>query len=1218
MQAAQELPASQTRSASNPRGPHSHQVAVAVGHAHPQDGSPNLANAISPLGILGSTSTAACSHIYTVDTALSASEDATDSVHALGMAEDDFSGVQFSEVFWVLPEWEAPFSPDSSAHGAASASQAAIAWLERFGLDAASSDASALPAKSTNGYHGSFHEQMAESDSAAGQLDVAVSQVRALGDLVLSMQVLLREARDKHSALSEDLRHASACLQHLQLAEQAWKLEQALIPADADAGATRGAEVQDADAAQLQVTEAALHDALRREGQLMGEVISLEPAAPVPEEDVDIPWISRTAGGDETPEVMQHAASVSAAAQHRGSAEAEEAEKPGESVTLSAAGSSQAAAKPEQLRHAHTVIAELSARLAELECCNALLEDQLAKGASDLIKSGPQDRWLAVSFPWDVTASAEDEGSLPQDSTPAKAEIESLEDAGPTASPENLAMGSLADDFLTAGQLDDLSSTELAEDVGFAFAPAGHTTGTQGGVPLADDLTDQAPVQSRGPHLSRDRAEGDAVGDVSDGEGQRAVSRLHDYAPPQLGHLSPATASEKHASSALAPPGPIAKVWRKARPEAPHTANDMPGLMSFSRLSAAEEQSNRLAATHAELERCLLHAQNQLRDFAGAASADMPAPAAQSFHAAQEALTQVVAEVRSTGAQHTAELLLGRASAGSLSLCTPSQGSPGRLDSTQAPCSAPGMEFEIAAWKARLARTAEQLADSERCREHLEQQLLDVGEARHKAHLNGLHDSPGLRAEAAGSMAKLAWLAHQPAESERCRGSLQQRLIDLEDANLTTGSSTSKPAGQSATQSSAHESLEAEQALSGSAEPPVKRDIASVLGLPSRGGSQASPERKRSTTLEAATSEVAALRVAMTQSESIFLDLEAQLRAAFEREAASQHRIAALEQEQELKQAGTHARLTPVVQADIAQDDKSALVPFVQHQSSALDVTMMELQSQEAGAIVLYGSGSVQKAAQQDMPADTASHQMQVSTVQLRAALLQVSDAERVIERLHDQLFDQHVLITELRLGLSASGQLDETLDGTFNLRATEVKTRASSKAPQGDNPVSDSLLKAAIVEEIPLSSTSQQDAAGSSLLIADVSKALQVPSTTTSATGISDLQKAAKPVPGSARISQLAVTCALIAGQTECPEVLYALMMSEDSTPVQYSQTTHTDSVPAQLEKTWHSQGDAVSEHTASAYSASQRMRENPLFLQGTHQINPAKRPCTVYIVNV
>lgn len=1192
MQAAPEVPASKMRGANNPRGPHIHQTAVAARHAHPQNGSLNLAEAVLLHGILGTTSSPAPSLDDTGMPASRASENAAEPLNAPGMAKDDFSGVHVSEVFWALPDWEAPSSPSASADGAPSASQAAIAWPE-----AVLFDTSLQPAEPRSGCQGNIHEQTAKSCGTAGQLDVAISQVRALWDLVLHMQGQLREAHDEQSTLSEDLMHASACLQHLQLAEQAWELEQALQAADMDPRTTRGAEVQDSDAAQLQVTEAALHDALHSEGQLIAEIIRLQPASPDSEAESDTPLLPYTAGGDRTPGIMRHITSASAAAQHHGSAQAEEYETSRGGVTVSAAGNSQAAAKPEQLRHAHSVIAELSARLAELECCNALLQDQLASCASDLVKSGPQDRWLADSFPWDVRASAEDEGKLLQDLTFAKAVVASMQDAGPTATAEYLANSSFADDILAACQLGYPSSTELAEDVGSASEPAGDTTGTQGGIPLAHDLTDQAPVQNRGPHLSRDRVKSDAVPDAADGEGQIAVSGFRSYPAPQLRHHSPTTVSKKHASLAPATPGNAAQIWPNLTPEVPHTRTDLGGHMSFSQLSAAEEQSNRLAATHAELERCLLHAQNQLRDFAGAARADVPALAVQSFYAAQEALPQAVAEVRGTEVQHTPELLLCRASARSLSLGISIQGSLGHMDGRQAPRYAAGIESKIAAWEARLARTAEQLAESERCREHLEQQLLDMGEARHKAHLHALQDSPDPRLEVADSTAKLELLAHQLAESERCRDSLQQQLMDLGEASFTTGSSTIKPSGKAATQRAPHEDLKADQALSGSAGLPVRRDTALVGNFFSGRGSQASPAREPGTTLEAATSEVAALRVAMTQSESIFLDLEAQLRAAFEREAASQHRIAALEQE--LKQAGMHARPASVAQSDTAHHTRSALVPFVQHQSSALDITMVQPQFLEAGAIVVYNSENLQKGTQQDMPADTASSQMQLLTAQLRAALQRLSDAERVSERLHDQLFNQHVLITELRLGLSAPGQSNETLDATLSPPATCVKAEASSKALQGDNPVSNSPLKVAIVEEIPLSNAPQLGPEGEFLLIADVSRALQVPSLTTSAASISDLHTTAKlAIPGSAHISQLAITCALIAGQTECPEELFTILMSEDSTPVSHSQTLHTDSVPARFDnRTRRSQGDAVSEHTTKARNS---MRENPLFIQG------------------
>ena len=1082
--------------------------------------------------ILGGPHIPASSPQDAASTAMRGSRKAAESPHLSGMAKDNFSCVQFSEVFWALPEHEAPASRSGSQFGAAFPSQAGKAWPRIVGLNAVVSDTSSESAERAFGSQEHVPERDAQSDEAGGELGVAKSQLQALQDLVLSLQTQLSDAHHKQSALNEQLRHTSACLKHLQQAQQAWELERALQATRMDAGQLTESEVQDSHAAaQTQMVEAALQEALLQEGQLMAEIISLQPVSAMPETESEVLQLSDKPREGRTPDVLQSAADASSAAGDNASPTTKELEVPQQSTKVGTVASSQAAAKPEQLRHARSVIAELSAKLAELECCNALLQDQLAISASDLIKSGPQHTWLADSFPWEAQATAESGDKSPQDSTLAESAVDITQDAESIAPDEEiLAVSRLQDESLEWGH----SGTDLAGDVATFRDAAGHTAGLQ----------------------------------------------------------EPFTASEEHAPSAAAPAGPgqVEDTWPDAQPNKTPNLTESAGSeaarMSFSRLSAAEEQNARLAATHAELERHLLHAQNQLREFQGAASAHMSTP---DVHAAQEALTQAVAGIRSTGPQKAPQMLLNRASAEPLRISASSQGPRGHLNGTQALSDAADMESELAASKARLARTAEHLAESERCRDHLEQQLLDVGEARHNEHLHGLQYSTGLRADVADSTAKLALLTQQLAESERCRDRLQQQLLDLGEARLMADLSGDQPTRQPANTS---------QAVSSSAEAPARRDVA-MLESSAGEGSQSAAEREPGTTLEAATSEVAALRVAMTQSESIFLDLEAQLRAAFEREAASQLRIAALEQE--LKQAGIHARPASVVQPAMTPVDSSALVPFVYHQSLATDITMMQPQSQEARAVVVYGSKNSQKAAQQNRPADDSTQQTRLLTAQLRAALQQVSDAETVIERLHDQLFNQHALITELRLAQSASGQSSGIPDAS--LGAAAVKAEAGSKALQLEYPASSILLNMAIVEEIPTDSVLQPGTAGEMQLTADESKVLQVSVATASAASIVGFQTAAKPtLPGSAHISQLAVTCALIAGQTEFPEELYSLVTSRDTESVS-SQGADIGRVLAWSDDARHSQSDAVREHTASAHSASQRMRENPLFLQGKHQ---------------
>ena len=365
--------------------------------------------------ILGGPHIPASSPQDAASTAMRGSRKAAESPHLSGMAKDNFSCVQFSEVFWALPEHEAPASRSGSQIGAAFPSQAGKAWPRIVGLDAVVSDTSSESAERAFGSQEHVPERDAQSDEAGGELGVAKSQLQALQDLVLSLQTQLSDAHHKQSALNEQLRHTSACLKHLQQAQQAWELERALQATRMDAGQLTESEVQDSHAAaQTQMVEAALQEALLQKGQLMAEIISLQPVSAMPETESEVLQLSDKPREGRTPDVLQSAADASSAAGDNASPTTKELEVPQQSTKVGTVASSQAAAKPEQLRHARSVIAELSAKLAELECCNALLQDQLAISASDLIKSGPQHTWLADSFPWEAQATAESGDKSPR------------------------------------------------------------------------------------------------------------------------------------------------------------------------------------------------------------------------------------------------------------------------------------------------------------------------------------------------------------------------------------------------------------------------------------------------------------------------------------------------------------------------------------------------------------------------------------------------------------------------------------------------------------------------------------------------------------------------------------------------------------------------------------------------------------------------------------
>ena len=325
-QAAPELLATERRGTGNQRS----MPFVTGGLAHPQDGSLTSADEVVLPGslkdIFAATSPpgGAASAAFKMRGSMQAAE----SPQAHGVAKDDAGRVLFSEAFWSVPEWQAPAGNGLPPEEAAPARQALTAWPETMGLDAVVSDTLSWPAERPSGGQNHMQEQVAQSDSTAGQLNVANSVIRALQDLVLSMQVQLREAHVQHSAVSAQLGHVSAHLQHLQRAQQAWGPDLALQAALPDAGALGGAEVQDADAAQLQAMEDALHQALDHELQLMAQVIDLQPAAAaVSRIEPDVTWLSATAGGDIAPEAMQQAAKASPAFEDKGLGRARELER---------------------------------------------------------------------------------------------------------------------------------------------------------------------------------------------------------------------------------------------------------------------------------------------------------------------------------------------------------------------------------------------------------------------------------------------------------------------------------------------------------------------------------------------------------------------------------------------------------------------------------------------------------------------------------------------------------------------------------------------------------------------------------------------------------------------------------------------------------------------------------------------------------------------------
>jgi len=749
----------------------------------------------------------------------------------------------------------------------------------------------------------------------------------------------------------------------------------------------------------------------------------------------------------------------------------------------------------------------------------------------------------------------------------------------------------------------------------------------------------------------------------------------------------------------------------------------------------------------------------------------MAAPAVGSFHPAQDALTQAVAEVRSTGWHSTPELPPGRVSAGAVRFSASSQGSVSHAEATQGKHDTNKLSGEVRvsraqlallveqlaeskrcrdslqqqllnvgearreayqqtqqesadmmaeladstakrAWlaeqltesercrdhlqqqlldlaearhsagmqtrqesdniraelansTAKLARLAGELAESERCRDSLQQQLLDVGEAKYSANMHILQDVTKLRAELADSTAKLARLAEQLADSERCRDSLQQQLLDLFEAKLLASTIGTEPAGQSATQDLSCKSPEVGQGVNDLSVTKEGSAGAAVASCPACEHSTIAGEHEHGRTLETATSEVAALKVAMTQSEAIFLDLEAQLTAAFEREDASQKQIALLQQK--LAEASKHADAAQFEQQGTANNAGHHLVPAMQHLSSAPGNAEVHPSLKEADRVAMNGAAKSQHAqqtpkhaesssqqvqllltqlraaqnktndaesiierlhdqllAQQGMldragkdqssdqhaaPAQLSSQRVQLLTLQLRAAQSRAHDAETVIERLHDQLYSQQAAITELQPALTAAGQNTQAHNAGSYPGAASTDSPIVNQLLQIDYPRSNTLLKVAIVEELPIGTTAYSGVAEDELLSVDqdkgaINSALQIvhPVPAPSAS-LSEWVPAPKSTAqGSAHVSPLLVACALIAGQTEAPEELYTIMAQEDSTPATSTRRASKGKMAAQVGPGSGRQGGVMQQHAPAPHST-QRMRENPLFLHGQRQ---------------
>lgn len=571
-----------------------------------------------------------------------------DQIHS--MAKDDFSGVHFHEAFWAASEWGAQANTSAPAEQAAPACIDAeqTSLLESYGLYALTSDTpsepteytSAIdnlsePAQHTYGSEEDFAERVVISHSTAGQLEVAKSQVRALQSYVLSMQFQLAHAHEEHTAVRDQLSYASAHVQHLQRAQQAWTVDQSVQGAGDHAELPQDAQLDNLLVPHLRQTEAALHQALLHEEQLMAEVLVSQPDASIVAADIDVPkpsvmvsentQIHGLAAGlgalvVETPSDAEDAPSVSE------QSNVDLADGEGDrlvSTTLSTAGKGSSASKPQQLRHAYSVIAELSARLAQLECCNALLRDQLASNTNDLIKSGPQEKWLGDDLPWDDSVAA-DASTMQQDFTSMAAVNESKEGAVSIEPAEDLPERVLADQSLSPGLPNPSESAHLEEIAyraeshkertssdgdgnqplvsreaqfhGSSFTTdTGRMTGTQDRALLAGSAT-QGMIQKVVLQVSGKSTEDWELDNFFESDGQSAVVGMHPFTATQPLQRESAIASNMQTSSAHVSAASHHQVSGRDEglPHWMHTADDMANSKAahmFSQLTAAEERN---------------------------------------------------------------------------------------------------------------------------------------------------------------------------------------------------------------------------------------------------------------------------------------------------------------------------------------------------------------------------------------------------------------------------------------------------------------------------------------------------------------------------------------------------------------------------------------------------------------------------------------------------
>ena len=1002
--------------------------------------------------------------------------------HTHCRVDEACSRARYGEVFWAVPEWPAAMGIDSflpTVQGKLAASQAiaalppssphihGLANLQQAATAALlACDTTCLPAGpskfSPSSIGGTSREgvtsEPADTQRVADQLEVAASQNSALQSLVRSLQDELGRAAARESALQHQLRSARLHAERLQAAGEAHEPEQAswgrgACPEDL------GHESEHLRLTELQLTETALLDALQHEELLMEQIICFQHA----QSDM----LCSTCGA-----ALAGALPLMSASVERNPAEglpiASSDIVPAETKTSRALSGRPTAEHtagggamtwPPRLVHARSVIAELSDRLAQLECSNALLQDRLAAGSGDLIRSGPDDQWPVDAFPWQdagptkegqvharVAAGDVNREMLPQQPPTAEGQDALPELQKPltdTAEPEpeaharaNRAPLHLQTTPKPRGKEDvqmpaeGSSTLPVPDALGAGTLPQAeesHLETSCGQAGIAGEETITVGEQSHGVRPMPVLATGTPAADRSSGD--HALEEQHVAAPaslPALTSMAPEDSAgnvcqpqhapdvQSHAlaiamsivSSSEAPATGLStqdtkQAWKGDLRQARHGALSTESPRMYAQLAAAEQQSASLAATHAELERRLLHAHQQLIGSAGAGSGQVSPPATEVFQGANEASAHAVTQVpdaeKASSAQRqppveAAPQRLEGAKENGSRLDEVSSGEARQLAELRA---------ELAERAAKQARVALQLEESERCRERLQQQLLDLWEARA---LPGAAEGGPCGAPDQASM--LPEQAPRPG-------------ADVTGSAETRPNSTDVPQAERFQAGAGHgETPQLHDTVKGSAEvmtstTSVQRPPCPVCGRPepSAGGEADAALGE----VRQGLSEIAALQLAMTQSEAIFLDVERQLTAALEREEAAQARIAALEEQLE---ASTVSRpiLEPKSNAVAAEEVRQG------QQSGAPAATAAQSQTPE-GQMAVAGEEPLSccDAQQQTMtPADTPQR-VQLLTEQLRRAHSRANDAEAVIETLQGQLMSQQACVTALQSSLAAA-----------------------------------------------------------------------------------------------------------------------------------------------------------------------------------------------------